>query len=258
VARIDSVRPAPSTRPRSSLSSRWLAALDALPDGGVFDDSVSALPDDDLASLAWRGGARRGVRHLGDRRWGGAWMELRWPTLVRAPLPAAPLRLRLDGVLADSARSPWQRELSLAQGALVAATISDAIGADARRLRGARLARLTARTAVRVAAVEAVREQHGEVAGALAGLLVSAVDRADTRAWHTLPGALVVVRLTVPAGALHSALLQGEGANAPPLAWPALEPRPGSVHVLASRVWRDPEGYGGTRPVVSTLGGATR
>lgn len=248
IARVDSVRDSSGPASARPLASRWLSALEALPGGGVFDlDAGDAefgeLPEagaqEQVAS--WRG-RRNGVRYLGDHGWRGAWMEVRWPALVRAPLPQAPLSVRLDGVLMDSARTGWQREVSLRPAALVAATVSDAIGADARRLRAARLARLTARTAIRVATVEAVREQHGDVAGGLVALLVSTVDRADTRAWHTLPGALTVVRVTVPAGSVQSVLLQGEGANRHALGGPTLAPRPGTVHVLPSRVWRDPDG----------------
>jgi len=255
IARVDSVRDSLRPSRASPLASRWLSALEALPAGGVFDLDAGDVEVDELPGAgaqgqvaSWRG-RRHGVRYLGDHGWGGAWMEVRWPALVRAPLPQAPLAVRLDGLLTDSARTGWQREVSLRPAALVAAMVSDAIGADARRLRTARLARLTARTAIRVATVEAVREQHGDVAGALVGLLVSTVDRADTRVWHTLPGALTVVRVTVPAGSVQSVLLQGEGANRHALGGPTLAPRPGTVHVLPSRVWRDPDGMV-ARPVV--------
>jgi hypothetical protein len=249
--------------PRPSLASRWLTALDGLPDGGVFDDdepgeAIARLTSGQVeASVRQAGPAPRGVRQLGDPRPGGTRMEIRWPALVRTPLPSAPLRVRLDVALADTARSPWTRDLPLVPGALAAATVSDAIGADARRLRGARLARLTARTAMRVAAVEAVRDQHGEVAGAMAGLLVSAVERADTRGWHTLPGGLAVVRVTVPAGHVQSLVLQGDDANARQRRWPALTPRPGTVHVLATRIWRDPEGHVAPPPIAAVFGPVT-
>jgi hypothetical protein len=248
LARLDSVRDSVRSPRAAPLAARWLSALDALPEGGVFDLEAEDAEFDELPGLgaeeamsSWRG-RRNGVRYLGDRGWGGAWMEVRWPALVRSPLPRAPLAMRLDGVMRDSAGTGWQREMPLAPSALVAATVSDAIGADARRLRAARLARLTARTAIRVATVEAVREQHGEVASALVGMLVSAVDRADTRVWHTLPGALTVVRVTVPAGSVQPALLQGSGANRHALGGPTLTLLPGAVQVLPSRVWRDPDG----------------
>ncbi len=254
-----------TVRPRVAVQSNWLAALDALPDGGVFDDDLSWADPMPLAavetSVAHDWTPRRVVRthYLGDRWAHRSWMEIAWPTLVRPLLPRVPLQIALSGVrppaearAADSAadRAPadgtWALSRTLAGSARAIASVSDAVGADARRLRGARIARLTARTVTRMAAVEAVRDQHGEAAGLLAGLLVSAVDRADTRAWHLLPGRVTVVRLTVPVGDLSAALLQGVGPNAAVTALPGAHATAGSVHVRTVRVWRDPAGGVGT------------
>jgi hypothetical protein len=267
-------------RPRAALQANWMAALDALPDGGVFDEDIAWVaptprPESAVAasgavagevaaletSVAHDWTPRRSVRthYLGDRWAHRSWMEIAWPTLVRPLLPRVPLHVTLTGVQpppADRAtdratdrevdRGSWTIAQALVGSASPVASVSDAVGADARRLRGARIARLTARTVSRMAAVEAVRDQHGEAAGLLAGLLVSAVERADTRAWHLLPGRVTVVRLTVPVGEMSAALLQGDGPNAAVTTLPGVQATAGSVHVRTVRVWRDPAGRAGT------------
>ncbi len=76
----------------------------------------------------------------------------------------------------------------------------------------------------------------------LASIFASALERADTRAWHLLPGRLTVLRVAVPAGELTPSLMVGAGANATPLALTPLLARAGAVHLLPARVWRDPAG----------------
>ncbi len=253
-------RSAPSA---SSSSSRWLAALDQLPDGGVFVSAPSADPQSGaegsfgrLESVAadWTPHRLGGTRYLGDRRGIQTWLEVAWPSLVRPRLPRAPLSLVLQGMVPvdssatanDSARDGrWARTVSIPALSATAADISDAVGADARRGRLARLARLTTRVATRAVAVDAVREKHGEAAGLMTSVLISAIERADTRAWHLLPGRVAVIRVTVPAGLVEPSLLIGGAVNATTSALSAFEARPGTVHVFSTRVWRDPVG---TRP----------
>jgi hypothetical protein len=269
VAFADSTPAARATaaRRRSMPSVQWMAALDALPDGGVFDEIVSESTEPLAPSSAeasahavsadWTPRQRRSTRYLGDRSAFRNWMEISWPALVRPRLPSAAVQVALRGVIADT--MPWSRTDAMPVTPAGLADISDAVGADARRMRGARLARLTARTLSRMAVVEALDEKHGPAAGMLAGLVVSAIERADTRAWHLLPGRVSVVRLTVPAGELTPSLLQGQGANALPHALPAHRLAAGSVAVLTTRLWRDPAGgaeVGGPR-VAASEGGAT-
>ena len=200
----------------------------------------------------WTRRRRAGVRRLGDPRWSQGWVQIAWSALVRPRLPSAPVRLSLqaeapaEAEAADEAAGALHVELAVpVRGALVA-EVSDAMGADERRRRAARLARLGVRTLSRVAAVGAVREKHGEVAGALAALLASGLEAADTRGWHLLPGRLAVLRVTVPARPLAAQLQVGSGGNGIPVALAPLEARPGSVHVRTARIWRDPPGSGGT------------
>ncbi len=215
---------------------RFLSALDQLPDGGVFADDAA--------------GSSR-TRYLGDLRAHRTWLEVAWPGLVRPRLPSAPVQIGLSVELpandtstsadsADGVAQRWQRREDVPLRGAMTANISDAIAADARRQRAARLARLATRTVTRVAVVEAVRDQHGEFAGAVAGFFASGLERADTRAWHLLPGRLSLLRITVPAGHVTSHLRVGEGPNAVPVPVEPFTARAGMVYVLGARVWRDP------------------
>jgi hypothetical protein len=249
--------PTEARRRRATPAAQWLAALDAMPNGGVFEESAFAEPDSGApgrptsaartpaVSADWTPDQRRSTLYLGDRRAHRHWMEISWPTLVRPRLPSAAIQLALRGVRGDADTTAWARTEALRPDLGTLADISDAVGADARRLRGARLARLTARTVSRMAVMGALEEKHGAAAGVLAGLLISAIERADTRAWHLLPGRVAVVRVTVPAGQVTPSLLQGAGPNPLPFALPAQRLSPGEVVVLTTRLWRDPAGDGG-------------
>ncbi len=256
--RVAVALPTDSTDPDSvatpSRTSTWLAAFDALPDGGVFADaapdgnaSVEASTDMPFTVASdWTPRRVPRTRYLGNRQHGGNWIQIEWPSLVRSRLPSAAAQFALHGV-AHARRDSndtgaWQRSVLVSAAPSNSANLSDAVGADARRLRGPRLARLTARTITRVAAVEAVRDKHGEAAGMLAGMFVSAIERADTRAWHLLPGRLVLQRVRVPAGSVEPTLVVGAPANAFKQSMSSIALRPGSVHVFSSRVWRDPAG----------------
>lgn len=252
-------RPKVESESRERSVARFLAALNALPDGGVFAEESPALVRGSEPALAfgevsasdasrsgsaeaaalvpssvgddWTPRRRRSTRYLGARNMYTHWLEIAWPTLLRPRLPSAPLTLSFNDV-----------RLPVSTAGTSSAEISDALGADARRLRAARLARLTMRTVTRAVAVDAVREKHGEAAGLLASILVSALESADTRGWHLLPGKLTVLRVTVPAGELTPSLMIGAGVNATPLALTPFVARAGAVHLLPTRVWRDPAG----------------
>jgi hypothetical protein len=259
VLALDSARMV--SRRSSRPATLWLAALDALPDGGVFDESavVDGEPGEQSAggveasaravSADWTPRQRASTWYLGDRRAHRHWMEISWPALVRSRLPSAAVQVALRGVRADADTTAWARTEPMVAAPGQSADISDAVGADARRLRGARLARLTARTVSRMAVMDALEEKHGVAAGMLAGLLVSAIERADTRAWHLLPGRISVVRFTVPTGDLTPTLLQGQGPNPLPFALPAQRLSAGEVAVLTTRLWRDPAGGGAAQAV---------
>lgn len=261
-------------REAPSRTTQWITALDALPDGGVFltpqgegalGGAVGESGRVESIAADWLPHRPAGTRYLGERRGVQRWMEIAWPTLVRPRLPSAAMTLRLEGAAptpsgvsgesqathglreSSDGTTPaggWAHTLAIPAFGAHTADISDAVGADARRGRLARLARLTARTVTRAVAVEAVREKHGEAAGLLTSVLSSALERADTRAWHLLPGRVMLVRVTVPAGRIEPALLLGGAANPATRALSAVEAAPGTVHVLSTRVWRDPAGSG--------------
>lgn len=254
--------------------SRFSKALDALPFGGVFvadgavlgheaHSDLRAVAASDVVASAlvatgplvepmtvasdWTPRRTTRTRFLGDRSWNRSWLEIAWPALVRPRLPSAPVTLDVHGLMvardsASDAERRWEQRTLVPASGVATADITDAVAADAQRLRGARLARLIARTATRVALVEGMREKHGEAAGALASFFVSALERADTRAWHLLPGRLSVVRMTVPAGEINPSLVVGGGGNGVQVTIAPRHAAPGSVHVLPARVWRDPAG----------------
>lgn len=244
------------SRRSSTPATLWLAALDAMPDGGVFDESavMDGGPGGSSAGAAdvsasgvgadWTPRQRASTWYLGDRNAHRHWMEISWPALVRSRLPSSAVQVALRGVRADADTTAWARTEAMATEPGRRADISDAVGADARRLRGARLARLTARTVSRLAVMSALEERHGPAAVLLAGLLVSAIERADTRAWHLLPGRVSVVRFTVPAGTVTPSLLQGQAPNPWPVALREQRLSAGAVAVLSTRLWRDPAGGG--------------
>ncbi|KAA3606720.1 MAG: hypothetical protein DWQ01_17035 [Planctomycetota bacterium] len=82
-------------------------------------------------------------------------------------------------------------------------------------------ARSIGKTVLVEVAAEAVAEEHGEAAGALVGILGSALnflsERADLRSWLTLPSAIHVLRVPVEPGE-HEIHLQflGSGISSPP------------------------------------------
>jgi hypothetical protein len=79
------------------------------------------------------------------------------------------------------------------------ADLSLAAAGDFKRDRARLLTRLVARAALRQTLVAQAGRKHREL-GDLAAALGSAVEHADTRSWHLLPGTIEVVRLRLPAG----------------------------------------------------------
>ena len=122
----------------------------------------------------------------------------------------------------------------------IVAQVDDASAADERRERGAIIARAAARAAAKYAVVKAVRDKKGEVAGTLANLGASLLERADVRSWHLLPGEIALVRLRLPAGRQRVVLRIGEGALARSVEVGTVLVRPGSVQVAPVRLWQAP------------------
>jgi hypothetical protein len=203
--------------------------------------------------------------------WSGAgWSDRRLEYLLQISWPAYrrsfhPERAR-PAVLAESARVPLS----------FTADLSEAAAGDYRRDRGKILIRGIARAATKYALAElAARDEkkddaeaerggdgdgekgdpahsgrkrhhrhHAEKDRWLKGLVNAAgvaLERADTRSWHLLPGAISVARLTLPAGRHALALdLSGAAGGAPRrVVLEDVNVRPGAITFVSGRIWHD-------------------
>jgi hypothetical protein len=104
--------------------------------------------------------------------------------------------------------------------------------ADFRRDRAKRLARLLVRAAARATAAAEVGRKHRELADLVTGV-GRALERADTRSWHLLPGRIAVARLRLPAGR-HDIAIDVGGA---PYALGSVEVPAGGIAVATGRVY---------------------
>lgn len=159
-------------------------------------------------------------------------LRISWPVLYQESRAPAPVRIRAGGVSAES-------------GARLD------LGACTRRdfeaERPALLARTVARAATKLAltaSVESSVKKKDEAAGQLLGLLTNLgtllTERADTRAWHLLPGSVSLVRLRLPAGE-HTLALDGDGRIGDGGRGGALGTvtvRPGTTTFVSTRLWR--------------------
>jgi hypothetical protein len=104
------------------------------------------------------------------------------------------------------------------------------------------IVRATTKYLVVKAVKEEIKEEDktlGTIFGFLGNAAAVATERADTRSWHLLPGAIRVARLPVPAGT-HSIAVELEPyRNAKPrrIELGEVSVRPGSVTILSLRSW---------------------
>jgi hypothetical protein len=158
-----------------------------------------------------------------------AWPAYRRPRWMPAGLgllaaaPAVPVGPTADA--AGSGAAP--ADAVVARGDLTAAAAG-----DFRRDRGALLARLVARSAVRAALADQAGRKHREL-GDVVRSLGNAVEHADTRSWHLLPGEVRVVRLRLPAG--EQALSLDVGGRRVPVG--TVRVAAGGVRFVSVRVW---------------------
>jgi hypothetical protein len=148
------------------------------------------------------------------------------------------------------------------------ADISEAELGDYRRDRSKILARALARAATKYALARLAdgKGEHGADTAAAGGRGVTAhrtwlkhavnaagvaLERADLRSWHLLPGTISVARLTLPAGR-YTVAVEFPGATGEPLRRLVLdeevEVRPGEVAFATHRVWSDRELRGSPQP----------
>lgn len=154
-------------------------------------------------------------------------LRMSWPVLYQEAVPETPIRVRVGELAADA-----QARLDVAGG----------VRADFDTQRATILARTLVRGVAKLALSSAVEESVGkkdETAGRLAGLLTNlgtaATERADTRAWHLLPGSVSMVRLQLPAGSHELALENGRGGVTPV---GTVTVRPGETAFVSTRLWR--------------------
>jgi uncharacterized protein len=154
-------------------------------------------------------------------------LRMSWPVLYQEPAAETPVRVRVGELAADA-----HARLDVTAG----------VRADFDAQRATILARTLVRGATKLALSSAVEESIGkrdETAGRLAGLLTNlgtaAVERADTRAWHVLPGSISMVRLQLPAGS-HELSLENDRGQAAPVA--TVTVRPGQTTFVTTRLWR--------------------
>ncbi len=207
--------------------------------------------DDDSLRLrdgAWRGSGNRGVAHASVQATGE---RLRLPSYI----PVRHRHAKEDDddyhmtiafpALRSSAR-PWGSVVragvegdSLGSTGIVA-RVDDASAADERRERGAIITRAAARTAAKYAVVKAVRDKKGDVAGSLANLGASLLERADVRSWHLLPGEITLIRIRLPAGRQRVTLRIGDRASPRTVEVGTIAVRAGSVQLAPVRLWQAP------------------
>ena len=142
----------------------------------------------------------------------------------------------LPGVLADSTSVRTRLTIDLSS---VATSEFDA------RIGGI-VAKAIVRAAAKYSIVQAVKkevkednETLGDIVGLLGNAAAVATERADTRSWHLLPGAIRVARLSLPAGT-HDVSMELEsspGARPRRIELGEVTVRPGSVTILPNRVW---------------------
>ena len=119
----------------------------------------------------------------------------------------------------------------------VTSLLDDAAGADEGRERAGVIARATARAAAKYAVTKAVKDKKGNVAGTMAHIGASLMERADIRSWHVLPQTVTLLRVRVSAG-LHQVQLEvGEGLPSVDLGQVVV--RSGAVVIASTRMWNE-------------------
>jgi hypothetical protein len=171
------------------------------------------------------GPRRRGRDHDGDRDDDGYWLSVAFPSVRRAAIPIGETTLLVDGASVTNAR--------------VASLLDDAVVADEGRERVALLARAIARAAAKYVVTKAVKDNKGEVAGSIANIGASLLERADVRSWHLLPQEITLLRVHAPAGQRQLQLTLGPDGSRIEIG--PVNVRAGSVTIAAVRLWRDPE-----------------
>lgn len=183
--------------------------------------------EDDDSTHTYRGGHTPRVRER--RRHGkggedGYWLAVAFPSLRRAPRAGGELQAFVDGFEVTTAR--------------MSTYLDDAASADEARERTGMLVRATARAAAKYALTKAVKDKKGEVAGHIANIGASILERADVRSWHLLPQEITVLRVRAAAGTRQLQVSTGHDMGRVDVG--PVPVRAGQVTIAAVRVWSDP------------------
>jgi hypothetical protein len=173
-------------------------------------------------------------------------LQVAWPVYRRS----SDAGMRPGLVAASDRRAPLQ----------LTADLSDAVLGDHRRDRSKILARAIARAATKYAltrlaegrengtgdtsAARGGGSRHRAWLGQVVNAAGVALERADLRSWHLLPGTISVARLTLPAGRHTIAVEFPAPGGMPPrrvVLDEEVEVRAGTVAFATRRIWRDGE-----------------
>lgn len=175
-----------------------------------------------------RGGpyrAQRRQRGDGDDVAAGYWLSMAFPSVRRARRVSGDPAIVVDGASAASSR--------------VVALIDDAASADEARERLALLTRGAARAAAKYVITKAVKDKS-DVAGTIANIGASLMERADVRSWHLLPQEITLLRVRAPAGRRTLQLTVGGGAGSERVDVDPVLVRSGLMTITAVRLWQEP------------------
>jgi hypothetical protein len=177
------------------------------------------------------GGPRHGRGHEYARREDhddngddGYWLSVALPSVRRSHRSAGEPTIVVDGTSAATSR--------------MSMLLDDAVTADEQRERASFLTRATARAAAKYVITKAVKDKKGEVAGSLANIGASLMERADIRSWHLLPQEISLLRVRVPAGQHNVAIAVGESGGRVDVG--AVSVRAGLTTIAAVRLWNEP------------------
>ena len=157
----------------------------------------------------------------------GYWLSVAFPSVRRSHRVTGAATVFVDGASASSSR--------------VVSLLDDAALADEHRERGPMLARAVARAAAKYAITKVVKEKKGEVAGTIANIGASLLERADVRSWHLLPQEITLLRVRLPAGQHQLQVAVGSGDDSARADVGAVTVRAGQVSIAAVRLWNDPQ-----------------
>jgi len=163
------------------------------------------------------------------------YLRVAFPSVRRTPRLRGDARLVVDGETANVIA--------------ISSLLDDAVSADEGMERPRLVHRLDRDTsgvlvlgkspgaAAKLAVTKAVKDKKGEVAGTLANIGASLLERADVRSWHLLPQTVTLLRVRLPAGQHRLQLDVGEGLSRIDMG--DVMVRAGELTLASTRAWRE-------------------